>query len=368
MYYKDIVGIIRIYFCFCFGFALFSSSCTNTRNALLPDIYEDFPVTKELKAGMIEIDTALFRYPFRIRIQGDQAVVMDLHGIDSYFHLFRYPEFRYMSSFGKRGESPAEILSAENMRYVHDDWWALDANKGELVRFVSSVSGDSLFRGEVVTFDKKILRVLDFVAYNDSTFIVPDYSGDSRFCWIGHSGNLLNKSGSIPSSNEEALSMARPALAQAWRSFVDYNSHNGVLATVTQLGEVLEIYNLKDSTHLVCMGPNGEPKFKISGGYGIPTGIMGFSDVQVTDSAIYTVFHGRSFREISRQKEHIDGGKYIYVFSLQGKPLCKYILDRYIYGIYVDERRRTIVATDVNSDQPIVEFRMNGESLTAIDE
>ena len=58
---------------------------------------------------------------------------------------------------------------------------------------------------------------------------------------------------------------------------------------------MLEIYNLKDSTHVVCMGPHGEPEFQVSGGYGIPTGIMGFSDVQVTDRAIYAVFHGRSF-------------------------------------------------------------------------
>lgn len=83
--------------------------------------------------------------------------------------------------------------------------------------------------------------------------------------------------GEIPSANEEALMQARPALAQAWRSFIDYNPRNGVLAAVTQLGEVLEIYNLKDSTHVVRIGPHGEPKFKVAEGYGIPTGIMGFA-------------------------------------------------------------------------------------------
>ena len=38
-----------------------------------------------------------------------------------------------------------------------------------------------------------------------------------------------------------------------------------ILAVATQLGEVLEIYNLKDSTHVVCMGPHGEPEFQVSG-------------------------------------------------------------------------------------------------------
>lgn len=67
---------------------------------------------------------------------------------------------------------------------------------------------------------------------------------------------------------------------------------------VTQLGEVLEVYNLKDSTEVIRIGENGEPKFKIFEGYGIPSGIMGFSDVQVTDNAIYAVFHGTTFKEI----------------------------------------------------------------------
>ena len=103
---------------------------------------------------------------------------------------------------------------------------------------------------------------------------------------MNHDGQLISKIGTIPTVKKKALQNARPALAQAWRSFLDYNPHNGVLAMVTQLGEVLEVYNLKDSTCIVRIGKNGEPEFKISDGYGIPTGIMGFSDVQVTDSKV----------------------------------------------------------------------------------
>lgn len=100
-----------------------------------------------------------------------------------------------------------------------------------------------------------------------------------------------------------------------------------------------------------------EKVLKESDGYGIPTGIMGFSDVQVTDSAIYAVFHGTPFKEIARQSGRLpDGGKYIYVFRLKGEPMCKYVLDHYIYGIWVDEANKMIIATDVNNDQPILKF------------
>lgn len=321
--------------------------------------YSDFPEERSLTATTIELDTALFRYPYRVRIEDDQAVVMDLHGSDHYFHVFHYPDFRYLTSFGRKGDAPTEMLSAENMRYFRGGLWTLDANKGELTEFVKASSGDSLLRHEVVSLDKRLLRALDFAVCDDSTYVIPDYSGESRFCWVNRKGKLIKKGGSIPSTNEDAMQSARPALAQGWRSFIDYNPRNDVMAAVTQLGEVLEIYHLKDSTHIVCTGPHGEPEFKISDSYAIPSGIMGFSDVQVTDRAIYAVFHGRTFKELIQQKEGhvVDGGQYIYVFSLTGEPLCKYSLDRYVYGIHVDEEKKIITATDVNNDQPIVEFR-----------
>ena len=339
-------------------FLLFSLVACTSAPGVKGLVYADFPETRNLSARTLALDTAVFRYPFRIRIQNELAVVLDLHGTDHFFQVFSYPQFRYVASFGERGDSPVDMLSAENVRWNGQYLCTLDANKGELTKFVFFESGDSLLRDEAVSLDKKILRALDFALYNDSTYIIPDYSGDHRFCLVDDRGKLLRKFGAIPTMNEDALTHSRPALAQAWRSFIDYNPHNGVLAAVTQLGEVLEIYNLKDSTQVVRIGPCGEPEFKISNGYGIPVGIMGFSDIQVTDQAIYAVFHGRTFKELSRQPKgkEVDGGRYIYVFSLQGEPLRKYDLDRYVYGISVDEKRGVITATDVNSDEPIIEY------------
>ena len=79
--------------------------------------YSGFPHERELIGEVIELDTALLRYPFRIRIEGDRVIVMDLHGLDHYGHLFQYPSYQYLSSFGKRGDSPTEMLSLENFRW-----------------------------------------------------------------------------------------------------------------------------------------------------------------------------------------------------------------------------------------------------------
>ena len=321
-------------------------------------LYTDFPESIDLQASTIEIDTAVFRYPFRIRVHGDYAVILDLHNADNFYHLFTYPDMHYLTGFGKKGDSPEENLSGDDVRWVGDTIWTLDANKRELAAY--------LFKDTLQTVEKigvsETIRPLNLAFINPSSYVIPDYTGENRFCWMNREGKIVQKTHTIPTEDEKSKTQNAPALSQAWRSFIDYNPQNNVLVAATQLGEVLEIYNIKDSISHIIQGPNGEPEFKISGSYAIPSGIMGFADVQVGKECVYVIFQGITFKEIGKfiqsGQERPNGGQYIYVFSLTGNPLRRYVLDRYIDGFYVDESRNMIVATDVNNDQPIVTFQI----------
>lgn len=87
-------------------------SCTDSPGTYYPR-YSTFPNEKAISARVIELDTALFRYPFRVVVKDSIAIVMDLHNADNYFHAFTYPNWKHIVSFGKRGEGPEEMLSAE---------------------------------------------------------------------------------------------------------------------------------------------------------------------------------------------------------------------------------------------------------------
>lgn len=322
--------------------------------------YGSFPHQRELQTEPFLLDTALLRYPFRVHVKDSVLLVMDLHPFDYYFHAFTYPGGKHIVSFGQRGEAPEEMLSVETFHFLSlDSIWTLDANKMQITRWSLSLDTRLVVQKERVSLDKKLVRVLDF-CLADSCFLIPDYLGKFRMYEISRTGERLRSVGYLPTEKpveEEDL----PALAQAWRSFLDFNPSNGVQAWVTQLGEVLEIYHRKDSFHTVLYGLGGEPLFQTSEGEAIPTGMMGFSDVQVTNQAIYAVFHGRSFKEImtayQKDGQSEDGGRIVYVFDLKGKPVCKYILDRAIYGIHVDETRRIVIATDVNSSS-LLQFKI----------
>lgn len=321
-----------------------------------------FPQKGELQGRIIPLDTILFRYPYRLEIREDRVVIEDLHGQDYFYHLFTYPDFFYLSSFGKRGEGPEEMLTVDDFRWNGQTLWALDNIKSELVRWELDESRDKMYRAESVKLDKATFRALDFVFYRDSSVLIPNYSGDSRFCQVDENGKLIQKWGEIPTDKPKLLKQNSYVFGQGWRSFIDYNPKVGILVAATQFGEVLEVWNAKNGTHQVIKGKLGDPKFDISQSYAIPSGFKGYNDVQITDSAIYIIYEGISMKQSLQAhyqgKPLPQGGTTVRVFSLEGKPLKEYKLDHSISGLWVDEKLGKMWALDVNSDEPIVEYTL----------
>ena len=312
----------------------------------------------QLKGEEMPVDTALFRYAYRIRVQGDKAVVFDLHNVDYYYHAFTYPGFKYISSFGKRGEGPEEMISAENIRWGGDNTaWVLDGSKNRLFRYGGIAPGQEPKLEENISLDKAFMRPLDFDLSGADSFVIPDYSGENRFSWADMSGNLLHKSDCIPITDEKQLKESAPAVAQGWRSFISFSPDKKLLVTVTQLGDVLDIYNMENGRHINYKGEDGEPEFHVtSEGYGIPAGRMCYYDVQVTEHYIYAIYDGRKFSDIMKEKEYKQGAKQLRVFDFDGKLCKEYMLDRPVTGIYVDEAGHCLWATDVNTDNQIVKY------------
>ena len=197
-----------------------------------------FPITEELKGCTIPIDTAMFRYPYRLEVRRDRVVIEDLHGSDYFYHLFTYPDFRYLSSFGKRGEAPDEMLTVDDFRWNGQTLWALDNIKSELVRWELSANRDKMIRSERIKLDKATFRALDIVPFQNNSFLIPNYSGDSRFCQVDRNGKLIKKWGEIPTERKEDLQKYPYAFGYGWRSFIDYSPKTGTLVAATQYGEV----------------------------------------------------------------------------------------------------------------------------------
>ena len=321
-----------------------------------------FSMTEDLQGRVVPLDSVFFRYPYRLEVRGDRVVIEDLHGPDFYYHLFTYPDFHYLHSFGKRGQGPEEMQAVDDFRWNGQTLWALDNIKSELVRWELNDSRDKMVRSECIKLDKATFRALDIVPFQDNSFLIPNYSGDSRFCQVDRNGKLLKKWGEIPTERKDDLQKYSYAFGYGWRSFIDYAPKNGILVAATQFGEVMEIWNVKKNAHKIMKGKLGEPEFKILPEYAIPTGAVGHNDIQVTDHAIYVIYRGVSMKDemlaYQKGKPLPTGGKTVRVFSLEGEPLKEYKLDHSVSGIWVMEEEGRMWALDVNSDEPLVEYRL----------
>lgn len=301
--------------------------------------------------------SAYLRYPFRVR-QGDSLLyILDIHNPEFYCHMLSYPQMALVNSFAHKGNGPEEFLRIENIRPDQKgEIYLLDANKNAVSIYNSF--GDSLYKR--INLSEKLIRCLDFTLINDSLFAIPDYSGKYRINIVDRDGNIQKQLFKIPTKKRNDSNISDIVLAQAWRSFIDYNPDNGILAMATQLGQVIEIYNLNtEETVNIVYGTYGEPEFATQDTYAVPNGIMGYSDIHVVKDKIYALFWGTSFKDIRKNPmNRKEGGNIVQVFSLEGEPVIQYTLDRYITGFSIDEKDNTLLGLDINSEQQIVEYKL----------
>lgn len=119
--------------------------------------YGEFPEEKALNAQAVPLDTALFRYPFKIAVKGDIAIILDLHNPDYFFHVFSIPKWDFITSFGKRGKGPQEMLSADCFRFIStDSIWTLDSNKMCMTRWNYESNTHKVVLKESINLDKRL--------------------------------------------------------------------------------------------------------------------------------------------------------------------------------------------------------------------
>lgn len=319
--------------------------------------YSSFPQEVNLAGEDFLIKEGFLRYPFRIRQDEDCLYILDLHGPEFYCHIYGKNDLSRIASFAPKGNGPQEVLQAMDIHVVSkDSIFLFDTNKREITLWRFSPADSTVSLKESYSMRDEMIYSSNCTWETDSSFFFTDKSGANRIVKCNKSGEVVESIGSIPTiQNAEEKEVV---LAQAWNSYISYHPSRQILVVATQLGDVLEVYHLRDKSRYVLYGPYKEPIYDtFQNRYAIPTGIMGYSDVQVTDRYIYAVFHGRSFEDIIKDPRGTpDGGQFIHIYSHTGVPVCRLILDHFIYGIDVDEENGVIWATDVNSDEQIVRY------------
>jgi hypothetical protein len=327
---------------------------TNNENIIS---YKDFPTEISVTCNQLYLGEDVYlKYPDRIIKNDSLFFILDRHAPEYYVHAFSFPQLKYQFSMCRRGSGPNDFISIYDIQLENDTLFVFSGVNGVVLYKIDTSNENNHIRiGKIsitqnygiLTRGKKWKNRLFFSSYgnvNCERIIEIDAITGEFIATFGNYAVAAKDKNTSPF-----------ILQQAWSSFLDVK--NDLLVTVTQLGEVIDIFNLKDSIQQKTLkGVNKDPVFNIvDNRYAIPEGILGFYDVKIGEKRIYAVFDGTKLKEREETSSGFkDGCKNIYIFDFNGRPVKKINLDRTIMNVFIDEKNEIIYALDIHDDQPLV--------------
>lgn len=272
----------------------------------------------------IKLDSVFFSYPV-MKIYGDICCVTDDDG-KHFFHLYSYPDFKYVASFGKKGHARNELLILLDFYIKKDKLYVLCGNDKKILVF--DLLGN-LNEPQIIEYDYEI-SIANFCVTEDNDFIASSLNADFRLVHISKDGKLLNKYIEI-SDNTELVCKENTH----WLGNVDISPDGNLFVSPMSHGEVIDIVNKNNNTYKRVVGELAPPEYLIK-----TTNSMRmyreryncFGPLSL-HSLIYVCFWGDDV--LKREKQ----GCFVRVYTYDGTPIGNFYLGGISpSSIYVDEK------------------------------
>ena len=338
----------KILYCFIIFILNCLSACSKDNREVR---YKEFPIEIYLKGEIIHIDDTIHHsYPLLTIIE-DKLVILDFAAEEYYYHVYGIEEFEYKYSFGKKGRGLNEMLYAQSL--VHQDSFMYIDNGNDRSKIIKFVIRES----EAVAVDTintpKEFGALNYTINNNEIWGVP-YSGSSyRAVKINKNSQTTDSILKVPDTPEGF--MVNPSYT--WGSSIAQK--NNLIVLATHGGERLDIYNERTKTNKTIIGPGGNPTPDIRGeNIHLDSKIIGFWNIQLIDSLIYTSYCGQNYQETIWN--NLDEVYSIQIYSLNGDPIKKIHLDKIITSFYFNEKDGHLYTTAITGEEQecIVRYKL----------
>ncbi len=317
-------------------------------------------------------DTLMLGYVGSITVRDSLLFLVDYghaNQAEALVQLYSYPALRPLCRFVNRGKGPNETLGMSG--YLVD---------GDSVRvfvgwpprmFVYGLA--DLVRGErlparIISYPEECEYASGFQKL-DSGFVLTRFYGDpavGRVIRIDSLGNVTGTYYSIPYRPEEVEAIAalrKENITMLWQSVAAAAGETVVLGT--KMGDVLEIYNLRDSSlNRIVRGPDGLPEAECNGNsivFGVKSGYL---DLKIVGDRIYAMYRAERYSEPDEagMAETLQGkGSVLRVFDFEGNWLKSYVLDRLLGPFDILADGRTVVAGDPTAEYQLCTFTLPEE-------
>ncbi len=282
---------------------------------------------------------------------------------DALVQLYSYPALRPLCRFVSRGKGPNETLGISG--YVVDDdsvrVFTMVAPRMFVYGLADLVRGTRL-PARVILYPEECGEAAGFCR-TDSGFVFGSFSDEStgRIVQIDSLGSVVGRYYSIPYRPEDVEQLGGAPgnmIPYLWQATVAAVGETVVFGT--KLGDVLEIYNLHDSTrNRVVRGPDGPPEVKRDGQSFIFGLKKGYRDLKIVGDRIYALYrYEQQSEEDEADSAEENKMSVLRVFDFDGNWLKSYVLDRPLGCFDMLADGQTVVAGDPTAEYQLCTFTL----------
>ncbi|MGV8096496.1 MAG: BF3164 family lipoprotein [Mangrovibacterium sp.] len=314
-------------------FIICIQSCKNSDEEIV------FPINKDVKSEIIVKDMVI-KLPSHIFVIDSLLIFQDVFAEEKYIKYYNLKNRKLLTEFGYKGKGPGELVTPHLM-YI-------DMNSYEICIYDPNLQ--KMHISDVYKFSDTPDKIFDLKSNDKKDANKPYYTTQPN-------GSIFYVTGLFKNGYLASVDTEKKRYEYFGRFPFKPRGTNNLNISDANNGSILltpDKNNLVITTHrfgyLACYGVNrknlpelkweihlSEPKYRLDGQRIVfsPTNKIGTMDMVLTDDKIYLLYQGKDFRYYtSLSSEH--NPRTVMVFTIGGKPLAKYHLDKSAVRIAVD--------------------------------
>lgn len=324
--------------------------------------FSDFQINRNLNGNKLNLKK--LTYP-RYVVALDDYIVIAESKADTMFHILTSNDFQYVKSIGKYGVGPLEVEGSSRLfkSSKKNSFWSNYVNSKTKSEYsIDSIS--ILANRQIKPVNQEMYLASQIAFSSENSFLSTRNNGDDKYVEFSFDGEIL----STYERWSDMLNITNypiNVISSLFQGKLAGNKSYSHFAYACLDADIVEILDKKSNTVTSIRGPIYHlPEFEVDFSAGYPmcqlnlrTIRYSYLDVNVTDSKVYALFSGHTYKEVDVEKKA--GLKnQIFVFDFEGKPIANYMLDYPIISFSIDEKRNRIIAITDDEDPNVVVYRL----------
>ncbi len=337
-------------------FTICIQSCKNSEEEII------FPVDKNVKSEIILKDM-IIKLPSRMFVIDSLLIFQDVFAEEKYIKYYNLKNRELLTEFGHKGKGPGELVTPYLMYVDMNSYevYIYDPNLQKMHTFdiqKSSSSPDQIF--DLKSINKKDTYGPFFVTQPDNHIFY---------------GTGLFKEGYLVAVNTENKSYEYfgkfPFKPKGTNNLNISDASNGTILLTPDKNNL--VIATDKFGYLACYGIKGnerrpvlkwelhlsKPEYRLDGQRIVfsPANKTGTMNMALTNDKIYLLYQGEDFRYYTSMSDEYNP-RTVMVFTMDGKPLAKYHLDKSAVRIAVD-RDENIYCITTDTGYNLVKLKLN---------